>query len=267
MFAIERSRPEARRVLFHQRMRYQTFLTILASSSLAAACGNDADVDDTPLLGDCSDDEPGDDVDNCGPDDGGDGGDGDGGGGDGTDVAVTGDLTLALVGTGIFLGVDELCLDLSGNFSASYDGVVRFEDNSWTISAVDDLSLQVEDDCQCSNAGVQVDAMASITATVRIDANAESCDLACDAHASAKADAECSGSDDEASCRASVMADAKLACSASCEAAVSINGHAAVDASVDIDLDVGDDDELEGQGLDLQYDSMVDADGNVIELL
>lgn len=249
-------------------MRNKTLLTILASSSLlgAACTSQDSNVDDNDLLGlgDCSS------CDDGGGEDGGTDGDDhhDGDTDVDLDVDLDGHAQIELAGTALWLGVDLGCLDLSGNFTASLDANVHFdsEDDQWRISSVNDASLRIEDDCQCSNDGLSVQTMTSITAHVTIDANENSCSLYCDAWADVKADAECEGHHDEAACRADVWANANLSCSASCDLAADITAHASLATNIDISLDGNDGDELEGDVLDLEFDDLLDSDGNVIDL-
>lgn len=265
-------------------MRTPTLLASFASCSLLfAACADAPSEVENDLLGigdDHDNNDDHDDNDNHDNDDGHDDTDdngdcgsspgcGDGGDDDSSEVDLTADLHLAIAGTGLYLGLGLTCIDLSGSFLASYDGQVMFDasEHRWHISVVDEASLHVEDDCQCSNSGISIDAIASITAHVKIAADEHGCELFCDAWAHEDASATCNSADETTTCHLDAYADAKVACSATCEASNGmITAHASLDASLDVELDSDDDELFEDLDLDLEFDDLLDSDGDVIDL-
>jgi hypothetical protein len=282
--------------------KHPLLLLVLSSIPLVAlGCATDDGTASDPLGscddGSCGDDDGlidlGDDDDDCGDHDGdgdhddGDHDDGDGGGGgdddcscdddDGDDLSLDlmADLSLEVVGSGIYVGLDSECLlDLSGEFHADLHAMASYhddnesddEDSLWAVVDLsEDVSIETENGCSCD--GLSIDAMASVHVHAELDANTESCDLACDADADADADAECGDDDD---CRADAWADAHLDCMLSCDEdgnTLVADAWISADAMATISLD-GDDDfaDLEDLDLDLDFDQVVHADGSSTDL-
>lgn len=235
-------------------MRNQLLKATLLPLLITSACGLSSESSDDKLLGggDCGTTACDDDDSGGGDDGGGDcdsdtcgGGDSGGGGaGGGVDVDLSADLDLTLVGSGIYVGVFPLgCLDVSGDFAARAKATASFDGdtNAWLVATVDaNASIDIGNGCSCS--GLDINALAGINVSARLDANINTCIRACVGH-----DSSC-----ESTCNQdgnTIVAHTSLDANAC--ASVSVNG--------DLDLEA-----LVGVNLSLELDAVVDVDGNVV---
>lgn len=178
-----------------------------------------------------------------------------------TDIEA--ELTISLVGAGIYVGVGAPCLlELDGAFTAEVSAAARFSaaTGTWEIVSVDagSLAISTSDGCTCT--GVAAAVIAGISVDASIAVGPASCDLLCDVAAEAEAVASCGG---DAGCAAEVYAEAHLGCESTCAACAGDLIHAGANLDAGIGVSLGGVLALEALvGLELELGSFeIDDDG------
>lgn len=212
------------------RLTKAAFLPLLLTTACTMSASGQSD---DPL--ECDED--------CESGDGGGSGDGNGGGGGdgGGDVAVNADLEIDISGSGIYVGVFPLgCADISGEFSASASAQATLENGAFVIASVDaNAAFDLGNGCSCS--GIDVNAIASLSISASLAANAASCKLACGG---------------EGDCQSLCLS-----------AGATITANAALDADASVAISAGGDLDLEalvGAKVTLDAEAVLDVHGNVV---